>query len=237
MNHFLSHLPIWYQLTQMLRAEIASGKRRAGERIESEVRLAELYGISVAPVRQALRALEQERLIVRRRGSGTFVGETCRPPHDTTTPLETLYSREFTKLARIFSRGEAPVPPDIAAHFQDVDSLSFVQRLAFRDGLPWSFGTLYFRSCYAGRIGSDELARLPLYRLLRERCGVELVRSHFNVRAVAASTEVARHLEVERFSPVLLLASVGFDDTGNAVGAFEMAFAGDPMSIDFDTPH
>ena len=60
-------------LFDALREKIEQGDFSAGEKIPSEKTLAESYTCSRQTVRQALNLLEQEGLIVRRRGSGTYV--------------------------------------------------------------------------------------------------------------------------------------------------------------------
>jgi GntR family transcriptional regulator len=236
MNAFSSSLPIWYQLSQMLRSEILSGKRHPGERLEPEIRMAEQHGISVVPVRQALRALEQEGLIMRRRGSGTFV---CEPGDKTAsiTPLEALFSREFKRAAKIFVLETIETPSALAPYFGNSASMTYFRRLAYRNDMPWSYGSLYVPTTFARELTRRRLSRYPLYRLLREYHNVQIVRSHFEVKAVSASMEVAAHLEIETCSPVLSLMSVGFDKAGKAVGAFEMSFPSEPVVLEFETVH
>lgn len=56
-----------------LRKRIFSGALKAGERLPSERQLSEAFGYSRVTVRSALRQLENEGLIARRHGKGTFV--------------------------------------------------------------------------------------------------------------------------------------------------------------------
>jgi GntR family transcriptional regulator len=57
---------------------LASGHRRPGEHLPPEHELATMLGISRGTLRSALRRLEQRGEIVRRQGSGTFVGRVAR---------------------------------------------------------------------------------------------------------------------------------------------------------------
>ena len=66
------------ELAAHLHRQIADGVYRPGDRIESENRLAETFGFSRQTVRQAIGTLEREGLLVRRRGSGTYVAGTVR---------------------------------------------------------------------------------------------------------------------------------------------------------------
>lgn len=236
MTAFSPKLPIWYQLAAMLRSEIMSGRLEAGARIEPEVRLAGRHGVSVIPVRQALRALGEEGLIVRQRGRGTFVSDDVRLAEGATS-MESLYSHEFTRPAQIIERGVAAVPDVFAALFPDVAQLGFVRRLAYRDDRPWSYGTLYFPEAFASRITTTLLRRWPLYRILAEQCGAEAIRSQFDAQAVGASAEVAHAFGVDPLSPVLSLESVSFDADERPVAAFRMAFPGAPFVFSFETVH
>jgi GntR family transcriptional regulator len=57
-----------------LRRWLATGRHRAGERLPPEQELSARLGISRGTLRTALRRLEERGEIVRRQGSGTFVG-------------------------------------------------------------------------------------------------------------------------------------------------------------------
>ena len=65
--------PLYRQLMQRLRADIASGVYPAHSRIPSEQALCEGYGVSRVTVRKALAELTQEGLLTRQQGKGTFV--------------------------------------------------------------------------------------------------------------------------------------------------------------------
>lgn len=64
---------------EALRNWLASGRHRPGDRLPPENTLASMLGISRGTLRTALRRLEETGEIVRRQGSGTFVGEVGRP--------------------------------------------------------------------------------------------------------------------------------------------------------------
>jgi len=71
-----SPVPLYHQLAELLQEEIRSGSFQPGEKIPSENVLADLYKIGRPTVRQAIDSLVRKRLLLRRRGSGTFVAET-----------------------------------------------------------------------------------------------------------------------------------------------------------------
>ena len=74
LNH-QSPIPLYRQLADILRDRIRAGVYPSGTRIPSEHRLAADYGIGRPTARQATDLLVRRGLLVRRRGSGTFVQE------------------------------------------------------------------------------------------------------------------------------------------------------------------
>ncbi|MEA1978275.1 MAG: extracellular solute-binding protein [Chloroflexota bacterium] len=66
-------IPLYYQLKILIKEQIESGKLRPGDKIPTETELCERYKLSRTPVRQALIALVNEGLLIRKAGRGTFV--------------------------------------------------------------------------------------------------------------------------------------------------------------------
>src|SRR5215218_10972148 len=79
-----------------LRNWLAPGRHREGDRLPPEHDLASMLGVSRGTLRTALRRLEETGEIVRRQGSGTFVGQTTSWTLD--EGLEKLVS--YNELAR-----------------------------------------------------------------------------------------------------------------------------------------
>jgi GntR family transcriptional regulator len=79
-----------------LRTWLATGRHRSGERLPPEQELSARLGISRGTLRTALQRLEESGEIVRRQGSGTFVGQTTSWTLD--EGLEKLVS--YSELAR-----------------------------------------------------------------------------------------------------------------------------------------
>lgn len=69
-------LPLYAQIAARLRAQIQAGKYEPGSKIASEHELSAQFGVARPTVRQATQVLVQERVLERRRGSGTYVRAT-----------------------------------------------------------------------------------------------------------------------------------------------------------------
>ena len=68
-------MPLYQQLADELGEAIRAGEYGPGDRIPSEHELAARYALGRPTVRQATEVLVRKRVLLRRRGSGTFVSE------------------------------------------------------------------------------------------------------------------------------------------------------------------
>ena len=68
-----SALPLYYQLKEHIKDAILKGEYKPNDRLPTEEELCKQFSISRPVVRQAYDELIKERLIERRKGSGTFV--------------------------------------------------------------------------------------------------------------------------------------------------------------------
>jgi DNA-binding GntR family transcriptional regulator len=72
--------PAYLQVARDLREQIASGALTAGQRIDTNEKLAERYGMAPMTIRSALDVLRGEGLISSQRGRGTFVATHAGEP-------------------------------------------------------------------------------------------------------------------------------------------------------------
>jgi DNA-binding GntR family transcriptional regulator len=65
--------PLWRQLADELRADIRAGKLPSGRVMPSETTLMQTHGLARGTVRKAIDTLQDEGLVVRVQGRGTYV--------------------------------------------------------------------------------------------------------------------------------------------------------------------
>ncbi|HLA81205.1 MAG TPA: GntR family transcriptional regulator, partial [Thermoleophilia bacterium] len=68
-------IPLYYQVMRSLKEDILSGRFGSEDKLPSEAELTQVFKVSRVVVRQALKILEGEGLIVRIKGKGTFVAK------------------------------------------------------------------------------------------------------------------------------------------------------------------
>ena len=72
-----SDAPLYVQLMGLIRQSISAGELKSGDLLPSEAELCDAFGISRNTVRQAIGSLEEDGLVVRKRGKGTFVADAA----------------------------------------------------------------------------------------------------------------------------------------------------------------
>lgn len=103
---------IYEEVVNQVHDMVREGKFKAGDQLPSERELAETFKVSRTSVREALRALETQGLIVSRTGAGNFVAEL--PIESLVAPLAAMLIEEKSALADIFEMRKV-IEPHIAS--------------------------------------------------------------------------------------------------------------------------
>lgn len=226
-------LPLWYQISQSLRASILGRHPEAPLRLPTEDDLARHYGVSVLTVRQALKPLEEEGLISRHRRRGTFIHPSARPsaPIRLLGSVDAIVAQQSSEEVTVLSRGPAAIPSEIAEHFPGRSEAMTFRRLRRDGGEPSSWAENHVLPELGDRVSTADLERWPMTRVLRDVLGVRIDRITNIVEATLADPETAHLLGVPLLSPVLLCTGVTYDDSGQVVDVARIRYRGDRFSF------
>ncbi|MGH2741914.1 MAG: GntR family transcriptional regulator [Thermoleophilaceae bacterium] len=193
---------------QALRGWLATGRHRPGERLPPEQELSAHLGISRGTLRTALRRLEESGEIVRRQGSGTYVGRVAATSLD--EGLEKLVS--YSELARRrgvrLELGELEVAqtrlgPETGELFgleADTPAVT-VTRVLLMDGQPgaWMRDLVHPDVELPARARlrqALERGQMVLDVLLKQGVPVAYTRAHISARVLTRRDRVGRALAV-----------------------------------------
>jgi GntR family transcriptional regulator len=228
-------LPLWYQVSQSLRASILGRPPGSPLRLPTEEQLAGHYGVSVLTMRQALKELESEGLISRHRRRGTFIEPSAGQgaPVRLLGSLDAIVAQQSGETTRLLDHGPVPVPPEAAALFPGLDEVVRFRRLRCdrATGQPVNWAENLLRPDVADRIGPAAVERWPMTRVLRDVAGVTVDRIDNTVQARLADPQTARLLAVPLLSPILHVTGVAYDERGRAVDVARIHYRGDRFSF------
>ncbi|MEU7568800.1 GntR family transcriptional regulator [Streptomyces fradiae] len=228
-------LPLWYQVSQSLRASILGRSPDASLRLPTEEQLAAHYGVSVLTMRQALKELEQEGLISRHRRRGTFIEPGARrsAPRRVLGSVDAIVAQQSGERTTVLGHGAAAVPGDLAEYFPGVAEVVTYRRLR-RDvetDEPTNWAENAVRPELADRIDVADLERWPMTKVLRDTVGVRISRITDTVEARLADPVTAGLLDVPLLSPILHYTGVTYDEDGRVVDVARIRYRGDRFSF------
>lgn len=236
-----SPMPYYHQLKELLRDEITSGRWAPGIQIPSEPELCTLFDVSRTVVRQALGELENERLLLRRKGRGTFVAEpkirgqlvqTLIGFHDDMvrqgrTPRTIVLGHAVVGASKTVSEQlEIPVGTEVVRieRVRSVDD----------DPRPVVLVTTWLPRALCPGLAEADLGAASLYRFLAENCDLHIAYGRRMLEAVGATAADAAALGVAVGDPLLFLRSVTFLANGRAVEYYEAKHRGDRSVLEVD---
>lgn len=228
-------LPLWYQVSQSLRASILGRRPHDPLRLPTEEQLAGHYGVSVLTMRQALKELEQEGLISRHRRRGTFIEPGARrgAPRRLLGSIDAVVAQQSGERTTVTGHGRSPVPGELAEYFPGVDEVTLYRRLR-RDGEsgePTNWAENALRTEVADRLDPADLERWPMTKVLRDVLGVRISRITDTVEATLADPATAELLQVPLLSPILHYTGVTYDADGQVVDVARIRYRGDRFSF------
>ena len=223
-----TRLPLWYQVTESLRARILGRAPEDPLRLPTEAQLATEYGVAVSTVRQALSALEADGLITRRRRHGTSIVPTAaHAPLHVLGTVDTILAQQAGDDVRVLGRTPVPTPDALAAHFPAMTTLVEFQRLRLHEGIPLSYAENHLRPEHAEKITDEALRTSPMTKLLRDQAALDLARIDNIVEACAAPPHIAELLQIPVAGPVLRSTNLTHDTRGHIVDAAVIHYRAD----------
>jgi GntR family transcriptional regulator len=177
-------LPLWGRVLEDLRKRIAAGE--FVDRFPADRELVSHYGVSRHTAREAVRHLQAEGVLERRRGQGSFV--TGRAIDQ---PLGTLYS-----LFRSIEE-HGIVQESVVRHLEERDdetaaamlgcpgqTLVYLERLRLGDGKPIALDCSWLPSTLARPLLTADFRHTALYEQLTHQCGIRLTSGWERIRPV-----------------------------------------------------
>ena len=195
-----SDIPLYKQICDDIIQKINNRELKPGDRIPSEIELAATYNVSRMTVRQALNDMLRERVLLRRRGYGTFVAEKMveRTFHPN---VITGFFDEFSEngeLVSVVVENALVFPPKSICKMMNLDERTLtvkLTRVRFLDGQPLVLDESYIDKSVWEQVKDTDFSRISLYAFLAEVLGEKPVSADLDIQAATASQAVAGYLK------------------------------------------
>ena len=164
-----SDIPLYAQLVGIIKRQISSGALAVGDLLPSETELCRALDISRNTVRQAIGELEDEGLVVRKRGKGTFVTD----PANNRRGVRYSFTTEISSLGKTpsstlidFNVMTAPLDICEKMDLQEGTQVYCFTRVRNVDGEPLILETSYYPQYIYPHLTRDMVQTHSFYSLL-----------------------------------------------------------------------
>ena len=216
----VSAVPLYQQVMDDLKGEIARGVYASGSRIPSEMELAKYYGVGRITVRRAIKELSRAGYLNRQQGRGTFVcapklKRKIRQKDDVQSFSDACRVNGMEPGARVISRKILPADSTEAQFFGVPvgTDLICVERVRTADGVPVMLENniyVYEDNAY---LSTAPLSNQSIFEFVRNRTGrTPAFTDPCTLEIACASPEVARLLAVSVGEPLFYMDAFFFDE-------------------------
>ncbi len=232
--------PLYAVIAATLREEIAERALVPGDRLPTEARLAERFGVNRHTVRHALEVLGDEGLTRSRRGSGTTV---------LARPLDYRIGPRVRFHENLLTEGRRPMRTVLAVERQSAtardarilkiaagDPVCLFEAVSFADGTPIAFAHSRFPERRLPGIAHALRGCRSVTEALKGVGLQDYTRASTRLVAELATATLALHLSVRQGDPVIHASSVNVDADGRPIEHGQTWFAGARVTLTVDMP-
>lgn len=230
-NRLIAAAPLYAQITESLLERIESGELAPGDRLPAERELSQMLGVNRLTLRRALRTLEQQGLLVRTQGRGTYIAEPKieRQAGRLVSFTHGMRQRGFTPGARVISFEERPVEASLARELKIPASapVYYILRLRTLNQEPVLIERYTIPVRRFPGLDRFDLEARSLYEIVETEYGVTVQRARQSLEPVAAADLDAELLGIPVGTPLMLERRLSSDAGGEPVEHGRDLYRGD----------
>src|SRR5260370_15717137 len=225
-----SSVPLHHQGRNYLLGCIERGDLQPGHKLLQEREYAARFGISLAPVRQAILDLVKEGYLYRVPGRGTFVRE--QKVEEKISILssfsESMRAKGLSAVLSVAELRVSKIPPNIRAALATEDQqYIFLQRVALIESKAIALLSSYLPARLVPGLETLDFNGRSLYKTLEERYGIVLARAESTIEVVRCRGMQSTVLGILPGTPMLQVEGKTYDVTGQFVEFSQVLYRAD----------
>ncbi|MCI1902813.1 MAG: GntR family transcriptional regulator [Enterococcaceae bacterium] len=221
--------PIYIQIHDQLKKQIAAGIYKIGDRLPSERELSVQFGVSRMTLRQAVQLLADEGILERKVGSGTYIAnkKVQEKMSGVTSFTEIMKAQGkhpssrtlsyYTTLPSSSEQEELQLAPD--------ETILKMERIRYADNVPICFEVASLPAALVQGFTKHEITT-SLYHTLETKGKQEIKHAEQTITAQLASEQTADYLRVKRGDAILKLRQVSYLNNGKPFEYVRTQYAG-----------
>ncbi|PLT17401.1 MULTISPECIES: GntR family transcriptional regulator [Ralstonia] len=223
--------PLYERIKGALREGIVSGLYAPASLLPSEAALGAQFGASRITVRQALADLQNEGLIYRRHGKGTFVSQPKAFQNVTALQgfAEAMSAQGHAIRNRVLKLQTVPAPADVAQALRLAPGapVTELHRVRLLDQAPVSLEVTWLPEALGRIVARADLVTRDVFLVLEQDAGVALGHATLAIDAALADHATACALDTGAGAPLLRVERLTHDAHGTPIDYERLSFRGD----------
>lgn len=213
-----SSVPLYEQLMNAIRTDIAKGVFKAGSKMPSEMELEEQYKVSRITVRRAIKELCDEDILIKKQGKGTFVLQNLTPiPLSSNLGFHDVFEAKGMKVfSRVIEKRIMKVKKGFADDLKigaDEDVL-FIKRVLYAASAPKMVDLVYLPMKLYPGIYDKIVDDFSLFRLLKSEYGVQSYSQYKVMKVKSSDHSLSELLEIKENTPLFDIYKVSYMSDG-----------------------
>lgn len=234
-------VPKYLQICQWVDDMIGTGRFAVGEKLPSEVELAQMCGVNRNTLRQAMNELVSRGKVTKVKGVGSFVKDE-EPAIELRHDLKRIASfKDYFGNAPL---EEKTIVLEMETRVVDMKiakqlvlgaerKVQFLGRLRTANGSPFIYEESYLPHNIFKDLTAEE-ASGSLYRLMTKKFNIRLIKSHQVIRAVNLNKRISTMFNLPEGSAGLLMKNITYDSTNTPVELLFSYCRGDKYVLELD---
>lgn len=217
----MSKASLHKKISDWVRDQIKKGNLQVDDKIPSEHELAHQFEVSRLTVRRALQTLEQEHIIFRAQGIGAFVKAPI--PKKNLIPFcsfnEDLSKAGIRSESLVLSK-DLEIPDFFVRKILGIDEnkkVFKIIRLRLGNSRAFAYDVTWLPVFYGQLIHDQNLQFTSIYKLLEQEYLIPILKGCQRFDAALATEEIAKQLQVEVNSPLLLIRKASYTTANKIV--------------------
>jgi GntR family transcriptional regulator len=232
-----STMPLYHQLRELLGEKIESGEWESGYRLPGENDLALEFGVSRATVRQAMQLLENQGLVERVQGRGTYVGRP-KVAHDLLS-LWAMAPAHKSHIRNLHLR-TVPASASVASRLsiEAGEEVYELKRVILMPDEPLMIITSWLPASLFPGFDAQHVATCPISHTVEHFYSLARFHQHKEVEVAILDEDEANLLEAHAGAPALLMTYLNRLADGRPFEYRRMMIRGDRFKYyaDLDMP-
>lgn len=230
-NHQVTAIPLYVQIAEGLLEQIESGVLAPGDRLPAERELSLSLGVNRMTLRQALRVLEIQGLLIRQQGIGTYVAEPkIEREAGRLFPFTVgIQRRGYLPGAQVIVLEQQPAEVSVANKLQIPVSASVYRghRLRFINKQPMMLENFFLPAHRFPQFERHDLENRSIYEVMETEYDFVVNQARQSLEAVSATEYEAKLLKIKSGDPLMLEQRLTYDQNGRPVEYAKDVYRGD----------